>query len=370
MDLGATWIHGSHGNPITALAQRFGLPTAMVSHTSKALGLQSRLPSTRSLQQEFRQGLEAAKQLARRRGKDLPLTEAVAQAPLPPGTTHSYAYDWGLAWLGLITGVDPDQLSTLYWNQDEEFPGPDRLFPEGYDGIAHGLATGLDLRLGQHVHRLEWGEAGVVLETDQGRFSGAAAIITLPLGVLQTSDLTFIPPLPVAKQQAMARLGMGVLDKISLYFPRAFWPGDCDHLGPLSTRSGESIGLTSMSPYGLPLLIVWVAGRFARALEACDDATVLEHILATLRQLFGARVPEPTHTCITRWGRDPFARGSYSYIPVGASGADYDRLAEPIGGCLFFAGEATSRLYPATVHGAYLSGVREAHRVLSLEHLN
>ncbi len=67
----------------------------------------------------------------------------------------------------------------------------------------------------------------------------------------------------------------------------------------------------------------------------------------------------------TRWNEDAFARGSYSLFPPGASYEDHDALAEPAGR-LLFAGEATHRTYPATVHGAYLSGVREAERVVKM----
>lgn len=34
---------------------------------------------------------------------------------------------------------------------------------------------------------------------------------------------------------------------------------------------------------------------------------------------------------VTRWKNDPYARGSYSFVAVGASGNDYDLLAAPIG---------------------------------------
>lgn len=75
----------------------------------------------------------------------------------------------------------------------------------------------------------------------------------------------------------------------------------------------------------------------------------------------GINVPEPIQTVCTRWGSDPFCFGSYSNVAVGASGDDYDILAESVGdGRLFFAGEATTRRYPATMHGAFLSGLREA----------
>jgi monoamine oxidase len=41
-------------------------------------------------------------------------------------------------------------------------------------------------------------------------------------------------------------------------------------------------------------------------------------------------------------------------------------MATPVQNRLFFAGEATHRKYPQTVHGAFLSGEREANRIASL----
>ncbi|KAH0675259.1 hypothetical protein KY285_023060 [Solanum tuberosum] len=45
------------------------------------------------------------------------------------------------------------------------------------------------------------------------------------------------------------------------------------------------------------------------------------------------------------------------------SGNDYDILTENLGGRLCFVGEATIRQHQATVHGAYMSGLREASHI-------
>ena len=75
-------------------------------------------------------------------------------------------------------------------------------------------------------------------------------------------------------------------------------------------------------------------------------------------------VPDPVGFLRTDWGNDPFAGGSYSYLAVGSRPADRATLATPVDGRLFFAGEALSTGYPATVHGAYLSGEEAARRVI------
>lgn len=59
--------------------------------------------------------------------------------------------------------------------------------------------------------------------------------------------------------------------------------------------------------------------------------------------------------------------GSYSSVGVGSTGTeDYDIMAESIGDRLFFAGEGTTRKFPATMHGAFVSGLREVSQVMTL----
>jgi monoamine oxidase len=71
-------------------------------------------------------------------------------------------------------------------------------------------------------------------------------------------------------------------------------------------------------------------------------------------QIYGSAAVTPTRAVITRWGSDPYALGSFSYVGVGSSGSDYDVLAKPVDNRLFFAGEHTHRHHPSTVTGGYM----------------
>jgi monoamine oxidase len=68
---------------------------------------------------------------------------------------------------------------------------------------------------------------------------------------------------------------------------------------------------------------------------------------------------------VTRWGQDPFALGSYSFLAVGATPDDRDVIAAPLGPRLALAGEATNRRHPSTVHGAWESGLAAAQQLLN-----
>lgn len=100
-----------------------------------------------------------------------------------------------------------------------------------------------------------------------------------------------------------------------------------------------------------------------------SDIEIIEWGLKRLKSIFGPDLPTMVNHKVTRWGKDPFSRGCYTYLPRGASGEHYDILGQPILGMgfgLLFGGEHTVKEHPDTVGGAFISGVREVQRVLSL----
>jgi monoamine oxidase len=264
----------------------------------------------------------------------------------------------------LELGADPDHLSLWEWDQDEEFSGVDVVFPKGYSQITDGLANELDIRLATKVDSISYGANGVAVETSSGSFVADKAIVTFPLGVLKQAAVKFDPPLPVWKQSAIDRLDMGVLNKVYLKFPNVFWDETFEEISYVGERTGEWCDWLNFVPYiKEPVLMAFHGGAKGFAIEELSDTEIIAGAMKTLRVIYGDAIPEPDGFLITRWGKDPLSFGSYSHIPPFASGDDYDALFKPVDNVLYFAGEATSRKYPATVHGAYLSGVAAAGEI-------
>ena len=210
--------------------------------------------------------------------------------------------------------------------------------------------------------------------SEEVTFQADAVLVTVPLGVLKQGNIEFRPPLPERHMSAVQRMGFGLLNKCIMVFPYSFWDTteySEDSFGSARVKHRDERGNTFLFyAYhfisGGAALIGLVAGAAAEEAESQQPGEQVEHMLAVLREIFekdGVTVPSPLHVACTRWRADPFARGSYSSVSRGASGLDYDILSENIGGRLFFAGEHTWRQHPATMHGAYLSGIREASNI-------
>lgn len=109
-----------------------------------------------------------------------------------------------------------------------------------------------------------------------------------------------------------------------------------------------------------------MAGDAAFQAEEESDESLVNEMTTLLSRIHPEeQLPRPVQTIVSRWGKDPFALGSYSFVGPEATGEDYDLLGMPIQNKVFFAGEATCRTHPATVHGAYISGLRAANEVLA-----
>lgn len=371
LDLGASWIHGVNGNPITKLAKQFGAQTAVTDYDNALLydfdGREMSEAEYAEIEALFESIYAEVEAMQEDTDDDMPLQQAFDEVLLRRNLSAEELRRFGFyvqQATSLEYGADPDDLSLWEWDQDEEFGGADAVFPNGYSEITDGLAKGLDIRLGVKVAAVFYGADGVEAETSAGVFAAEKAVVTFPLGVLKQAGVKFTPPLPAAKQSAIDRLAMGVLNKVYLKFPEIFWDETVEWIGYLSERVGEWCDWLSFVPYvGAPVLMAFHGGAKGFALEELSDGEIAAGAMKTLRVMFGGDIPEPEGALITRWGKDPFAFGAYSHIPPFASGDDIDALFAPVDGVLFFAGEATHRKYPATVHGAYLSGVAAAKEI-------
>lgn len=210
--------------------------------------------------------------------------------------------------------------------------------------------------------------SGVTLEAD-------SVVCTVPLAILKSAvsrengTFSFDPPLPPAKVQAINRLGSGLLNKCAISFGKQFWP-DSDFLG-LTDITHSYLVLNTAKYTGKPVLLFMYGGSFAAEVEGWTDTEIIEDCLAVLRRICGrGLVTPPIDYHISRWGMETFSRMSFTFVPPGVDGtAELQAMASPIYDhsgkipALMFAGEHTTPFHPSTIHGAFLSGIREAYRL-------
>lgn len=235
----------------------------------------------------------------------------------------------------------------------------------------------------------------------------------------QANEL-FEPSLPRSKVDAISCLGFGVVNKLFLLLDPAADKSLLTEITFLHHKNSESVPswlrrTFSMFPIyrGSNVVLLWMSGEEALQMEALSDDEVLDGVaqmLASFRLGDKDEGTDPDRKDIhghkagtshdlkqrlrsmfkgvlrSKWATNPLCQGSYSFVAVGSSGNDIDELAKPLprecNGAdlqtegspgqiakvsplqLLFAGEATHRNFYSTTHGAFLSGIREADRLL------
>ncbi|KAB5534682.1 hypothetical protein DKX38_017768 [Salix brachista] len=384
VDLGGSVITGIHANPLGVLARQLSIPLHKVRDNCplyKPDGAPVDKGIDSNIELIHNKLLDKVMELRKIMGgfaNDISLGSVLERLRQLYGVARSteerQLLDWHLANLEYANAGCLSDLSATFWDQDDPYEmGGDHCFLAGGNWrLIKALCEGVPIFYGKTVNTIRYGHDGIAVIVGEQVFEADMVLCTVPLGVLKKRTIRFEPELPGRKLAAIERMGFGLLNKVAMVFPHVFWGEDLDTFGCLSEHSNKRgeffLFYGNHTVSGGAALIALVAGEAAQMFENSDPSMLLHRVLSVLRGIYnpkGVDVPDPIQIICTRWGGDPFSYGSYSHVRVQSSGNDYDILAENVGGRLFFAGEATTRQYPATMHGAFLSGLREASRILS-----
>lgn len=271
------------------------------------------------------------------------------------------------AYLEFSVGGDISELSSVYFDDDEVFNGADEIITNGYDKITDHLASGLNIRLNTRVSSIDYsGERAMV--TSQGTtFEGDYVLVTVPLGVLKNNGIQFLPQLPTNKSTAISNTQMGNVNKFLLVWDTSFWDTSLQYIGYTPETKGKFNYFLNVRKFSSKnALMTFAFGDYATVTENMSDADIINEIMSHLQGIYGNTIPAPTNMLRTKWGENINCYGAYSFATNGTTSADFHALSESINNRLYFAGEHTSRDYRGTVHGAYLSGIREANKIIDL----
>lgn len=235
----------------------------------------------------------------------------------------------------------------------------------------------VDAQLNAVVKQIDYTGEKIVVSgdrtTSQETFSVEVekVIVTVPVSILKSGDITFTPALPSNKTSALATMDMDAALRVLLDFKANFWGvssgflyGGSDAPEYFNSGVGRSELFKTMG--------ITIAGPKASALSLLGKDAI-PVLLAELDTIFSGKATVHVRTdtndnnvaVIQDWSLEPFIKGGVAYTKPGGTNQDRINLAKPIDNKLFFAGEATDVNGEfGTLNGALLSGERSAQEVI------
>ena len=354
LDLGCGWLHSADRNPWVAVAEEQGHTIDKTPppwrRRSSSLGF------PKGGQREFLTAQEEFFSRVSEYAQKEP--DVSAAALLAPGCRWN---DLINAVGTYISGAELDRISARDFDNFDDTSVNWRVV-EGYGATIAACGEELPVALNCPVQRIDHRGKRLKIETQQGVITADQTIVTMPSAILAEAENLFSPMLP-DKTQAAQGLPLGLADKLFLSLENAEeFEKDSRLFGAIDRIATATYHIR---PFGRPQIEGFFGGTLAAELERAGERAFFDFAVSELTGLLGntfAQRVKPIH--IHRWAADPFARGSYSYARPGMADCRA-KLAAPVDGRLFFAGEACSLGDFSTAHGGWITGVAAADQVLS-----
>ncbi len=332
-DAGAFYIHWAERNPWRTIADELGVSARDENAFPNGawLSFENGAPVERSGRR--RQFAELSRRFDTDQSDvpDVSFIQRVADAPdLLPGAR-------GMA--RLAVGEEAERISALDYAR--LWSGDDLIVPQGYGALVAQFGAQIPVKLTTPVTHIRWGGRGVVVESAAGSLTARAVIVTVPVGVLAAGAIRFTPELPAVTQEGLGGLAMGALTKIGLRFDGARFGLPVNSNLWDESPDGGGVNFECWS-FDRDIIVALFGGDFARAVLAQGERAAVETMLDRLTAMLGPQVRAAfMGSSVNGWATDPHAMGCYSHALPGQAGAR-GKLAQPVGGRIWFAGEATA----------------------------
>lgn len=386
-DTHASFISGYQGNPIYTLAKYYNITGSIhtqISDYGNSVTLDEAGnviddEKQNRMQEIYDNFTSWMNEKRKNNSVDEPLQNVITEFN---GTLHNetdqkyFAFEIG-NYIGNEYADDPSNMSLLYWDKIGYKPGgennPDMVFTHGFFDIVRGLVNEIpsdSIRYDTSVTQVNYDEQGVKIETNNGTYYGEYVISTIPIWVLKDKSIQFNPPIPEDKSDAIDKMNTGTLAQTYVYFKNGTFWDDVDwlyYVPPLNESGHFTIFENMDHVHHVPMLMAFNYGAYAKDILS-HYSKLGEDLQKSLRHMYPQHVSELSMDNMQILYRGDIE--SYSSIPVNFKVPDdFNLLANPVEDVhgknrVFFAGEATTWHYPQTTHGAYLTGLREANRIM------
>lgn len=354
IDLGCGWLHSADRNPWTdiAMANGFTLDKTPPPWMRPSSPVGFPLEQQREFRRAFDDYYDRLADIAEKP------QDAPAAAALDPSNPWSRLIGAAGTY---ITGAELDKVSAIDLHRYADTDINWRVI-EGYGTLISSFASALDVVLSCEVTRIDHSGKRIRVETTSGTVDCDQVIVTIPTSLLANSAIDFLPALP-AKTEAASKLPLGLNNKLFLSLDHAEeFEMDSRLFGRIDTTATATY---HFRPFGRPQIEGYFGGSLAHELEKGGPgaffAFAKQELTRLLGQDFASRIQLLT---LQTWGTDKFSRGAYSYAVPGHADSRAT-LATPVDDRIFFAGEACSYDQFSTAHGAYLTGLAAANRIIS-----